>query len=182
HVAARTAEVLDLFPALRDRMHTQAGNMSGGEQQMLALGQALLMKPRLLMIDELSLGLAPQVVERLLGVLRRIHAEGTTIIVVEQSIHVALSIAERAVYMERGEVRFDGPARELLQRGDVVHSVFLGGAVTSSLGNTSRAFGAGEEAQDTVLRVRDLHVRHGDAHILQGVSLDLAAREVVGIV
>ena len=182
HVAARTAEVLDLFPALRDRMHTQAGNMSGGEQQMLALGQALLMKPRLLMIDELSLGLAPQVVERLLGVLRRIHAEGTTIIVVEQSIHVALSIAERAVYMERGEIRFDGPTRELLQRGDVVHSVFLGGAVTSSLGNTSRAFGPGDQAEDTVVRVRDLHVRQGEAHILRGVSMQVAAREVVGII
>src|SRR5581483_6273057 len=97
-VRSRTEEVLNLFPRLRERLGTQAGSMSGGEQQMLALGQALLMKPRLLMIDELSLGLAPQVVEQLLDVLRRIHAEGTTIIVVEQSIHVALSIAERAVY------------------------------------------------------------------------------------
>ena len=115
------------FPVLRDRLDQQAGTMSGGEQQMVALGQAFLMKPRLLMIDELSLGLAPAVVEQLLDIVRRINAQGTTILLVEQSANVALIVAERAVFMEKGEIRFDGPTRELLGRGDLLRSVFLGG-------------------------------------------------------
>jgi branched-chain amino acid transport system ATP-binding protein len=180
-VRTQTEEVLDLFPELCPRLDTAAGNMSGGEQQMLALSQALLMQPRLLMIDELSLGLAPQVVERLLAVLRRIHAAGTTVIVVEQSINVALTVAERAVYMERGRVRFDGPTRELLTRDDVVHSIFLGGAVTSSLSGTSRAFGMIDEPE-RVLSVEHVAMRYGGVEVLRDVSLHVDAREVVGII
>src|SRR5207253_3068436 len=124
-------EVLERFPALRNRLHIQAGNLSGGEQHMVALGQALLMRPRLLMIDELSLGLAPQVVESLLATLRDINAAGTTVVLVEQSINVALSIAQRAIYMERGEVQFDGSTADLMARPDIVHSVFLTGAAAA---------------------------------------------------
>ena len=95
---------------------------------MLALGKAFLTKPRLLCIDELSLGLQPSIVAQILGIVREMHARGTTIIVVEQSLNVALSLATTAVFMEKGQVRFTGPARDLLERPDLARSVFLDGA------------------------------------------------------
>ena len=116
-----------VFPALENLRHREAQTLSGGEQQMLALGKALLLSPRLLCIDELSLGLAPSVVADLLDLVRRIHADGTTVVLVEQSVNVALSIAHRAIFMEKGEIRFDGPAEELRNRSDLLRSVFLQG-------------------------------------------------------
>src|SRR5207302_3993880 len=92
---------------------------------------SLIAKPKLLMIDELSLGLAPTIVEQLLNVLRRIHAQGTAIILVEQSVNVALTVANRGYFMEKGEVRFSGPTAELLERGDILRSVFLQGAASA---------------------------------------------------
>ena len=127
-VAASTERVLELFPVLRDRMGEPAGNLSGGQQQMLALGMAFIQKPRLLMIDELSLGLAPTIVEQLLPLVRDIAAQGTTVILVEQSVNLALTIAQTAYFMEKGEIRFHGPTAELLERPDVLRSVFLEGA------------------------------------------------------
>ncbi|HET9076119.1 MAG TPA: ATP-binding cassette domain-containing protein [Acidimicrobiales bacterium] len=121
-------EVLDLFPVLAERHNQMAGNLSGGEQQMLALGSALMTRPELLMIDELSLGLAPTIVGQLLDVVREVHRRGSTIVIVEQSVNVALNLAERAVFMEKGEVRFEGPAAELLERPDILRSVFIAGA------------------------------------------------------
>jgi branched-chain amino acid transport system ATP-binding protein len=105
-----------------------AGNLSGGEQQMLALGGALMTRPEVLMIDELSLGLAPTIVGQLLEVVREIHRRGTTIVIVEQSVNVALNLADRAVFMEKGEVRFTGPTSDLLDRPDILRSVFIAGA------------------------------------------------------
>src|SRR5438045_4805063 len=113
-------QVFDDFPRLEERISELGGSLSGGEQQMLTLGQAFLSKPRLLMIDELSLGLAPAIVEQLLEIVRAIHAEGTTIVLVEQSVNVALTVAKRAVFMEKGEVRFTGPTEDLLSRNDVL--------------------------------------------------------------
>src|SRR3989475_5576304 len=104
-----TEQALGTFPRLRERYDQMAGNLSGGEQQMLALGMAFIAKPRLLMIDELSLGLAPAIVEQLLDIVRRIRDNGTAVILVEQSINIALTVAERAYFMEKGEVRFEGP-------------------------------------------------------------------------
>src|SRR3954452_20733354 len=127
-VEAARAEVFELFPVLAKRKEQMAGDLSGGEQQMLALGGALMTKPELLMIDELSLGLAPTVVGQLLEVVREIHRRGTTIVIVEQSVNVALQLAERAVFMEKGEVRFEGPAADLLERPDILRSVFIAGA------------------------------------------------------
>ena len=95
---------------------------------MLALGMAFLSRPRLVLIDELSLGLAPVVVERLVEVVRRIRDQGTTVVVVEQSVNVALTLADEAYFMEKGEIRFHGPTAELLDRPDVLRSVFLEGA------------------------------------------------------
>src|SRR5688572_19730038 len=119
-----------------------AGNLSGGEQQMLALGMAFIAKPKLLMIDELSLGLAPTIVEQLLGIVRRIQEQGTAIILVEQSINVALTVAQRAYFLEKGEVRFEGPTAELIERDDIVRSVFLQGASKATGGATTSAAAA----------------------------------------
>jgi ABC-type branched-subunit amino acid transport system ATPase component len=117
---------LSLFPVLAERRDQAAGNLSGGEQQMLALAQAFMAGPRVLMIDELSLGLAPVIVGQLLEVVRSIHRQGVTVILVEQSLNVALNLCPRAVFMEKGEVRFDGPSSELRSRPDLLRAVFLG--------------------------------------------------------
>lgn len=123
----RSAEVLDLFPRLRERLDQPAGTLSGGEQQMLALAKALLLEPEILLIDELSLGLAPVMVQEILQTIDVLRSRGVTMVVVEQSLNVALSISDRAVFMEKGRVRFEGPAAELLERDDLARAVFLGG-------------------------------------------------------
>ncbi|MCA1830747.1 MAG: ATP-binding cassette domain-containing protein, partial [Actinobacteria bacterium] len=175
---ARIAEVYELFPSLAERARTAAGNLSGGEQQMLALGQAFLSRPRLLMIDELSLGLAPALVEQLIGTVRRINAAGTTVILVEQSINVALTIAERAIFMEKGEIRFDGPVAELLGRPDLVRAVFMGGA----LGGARTHWSKKAERRDEALRAEDVVVRYGGVDALRGASISVARGEIVGII
>ena len=131
-VQDRIDEVLEVFPRLRERLETSAGDLSGGEQQMVSLAQALMARPTLLMIDELSLGLAPKVVGELIDIVRRIHDSGVTIVLVEQSVNVALTVAERAYFMEKGEIRFDGPTAELLDRPDILRAVFLQGAAAAS--------------------------------------------------
>jgi ABC-type branched-subunit amino acid transport system ATPase component/sugar phosphate permease len=116
------------FPRLADRRNQAALTLSGGEQQMLGLCKALILRPRLLLIDELSLGLAPVIVAQLLDMVREINTEGTAVVLVEQSVNIALSVARHAYFMERGEIRFDGPSDELLGRDDLLRAVFLEGA------------------------------------------------------
>jgi ABC-type branched-subunit amino acid transport system ATPase component/predicted MFS family arabinose efflux permease len=116
------------FPRLAERRSSLASTLSGGEQQMLALTKALILEPQLLLIDELSLGLAPKVVGELLEMVRTINAAGTAVVLVEQSVNVALSLADRAYFMEKGQVRFEGRTADLLERPDVFRSVFLAGA------------------------------------------------------
>jgi branched-chain amino acid transport system ATP-binding protein len=128
HTQQAFEQAIELFPRLGERLDQPAGTLSGGEQQMLTLAQAFMAKPRVLMIDELSLGLAPVVVEELLEVVERINQSGVTVILVEQSVNIALSLAKRAYFMEKGEVRFEGASADLLERGDLVRSVFLSGA------------------------------------------------------
>jgi ABC-type branched-subunit amino acid transport system ATPase component len=123
----REQRAFDLFPSLSERRSVIARDLSGGQQQMLALAMALMHDPELLLIDELSLGLAPVVVQELLGVVEHLKANGQTMIIVEQSLNVALAFADRAVFMEKGRVRFEGDARELAERDDLVRAVFLGG-------------------------------------------------------
>jgi len=123
----RTDRVLELFPVLKERRTQRAGSLSGGEQQMLALAIVMLHEPEILMIDELSLGLAPIVVQSLLEVVEGLKAAEVTLIIVEQSLNVAAAIAERAVFLEKGRVRFSGPVRDLMERDDLARAVFLGG-------------------------------------------------------
>ncbi len=125
-VERRITSVLELFPDLEHRQDQRASSMSGGQQQMLALARVLLHEPEVLLIDELSLGLAPTVVHDLLELVERLQERGQTIILVEQSLNVALSIADRAIFLEKGQVRFEGSAQELLERDDMARAVFLG--------------------------------------------------------
>ena len=125
-VRRRIARVEELFPALVGREAELARNLSGGQQQMLALAITMLNEPDVLLIDELSLGLAPTVVQELLGLIDTLRAAGQTMIVVEQSINIALQISDRAIFLEKGQVRFEGSAAELLERDDIARAVFLG--------------------------------------------------------
>jgi ABC-type branched-subunit amino acid transport system ATPase component/predicted MFS family arabinose efflux permease len=125
-VASRIDRVLELFPDLAQRQNQLASSMSGGQQQMLALAKVLLHDPEILLVDELSLGLAPTIVQDLLGVVEQLQEQGQTIIIVEQSLNVALSVADRAIFLEKGQIRFEGSAQDLLERDDLARAVFLG--------------------------------------------------------
>ena len=120
------ARVLDLFPILRERLRQRAGSLSGGEQQMLCIGRALMARPRLLLLDEPSLGLAPLVVRQLFDLISRIGADGTSILLVEQNARAALRVARYGYVMENGRVALEGPA-ENLAREELVASAYLGG-------------------------------------------------------
>jgi len=119
-------ETIAMFPILGERHDQLAGDLSGGEQQQLSLAMAFVTRPKLLCIDELSLGLAPTVVDRLVDKVREIHDHGTTVVVVEQSVNVALLLCHRAVFLEKGQVRFRGPTAGLLDRPDILRAVFIG--------------------------------------------------------
>jgi branched-chain amino acid transport system ATP-binding protein len=116
---------LNLFPRLRERINQSAGTLSGGEQQMLAMARALLAKPKLLLLDEPSLGLAPQVVQTIFKIIREINQQGTTILLVEQNAHMALQVAHRAYVLEVGRVVREGDAKELAA-SDEVRKAYLG--------------------------------------------------------
>jgi branched-chain amino acid transport system ATP-binding protein len=185
---ARIDEVFELFPILTARADEAAASLSGGEQQMLSLAQAFLAKPRLLMIDELSLGLSPAVVGQLLEIVRAIHARGTTIIVVEQSVNVALTLAEKAIFMEKGEVKFFGNTADLLARPDILRAVYVKGTGALTSGPTSalrtererRALELGEARP--VLEVEGLTKRYGGITAVDGVSFALREGEVLGVI
>src|SRR4051812_39611736 len=194
YLEAAVEDVLETFPRLRERYDQLAGNLSGGEQQMLALGMAFIAKPKLLMIDELSLGLAPTIVEMLLGIVRRIQENGTAIILVEQSINVALTVAERAYFMEKGEVRFEGSTSELLERDDIVRSVFLQGAASTN-GKDSHAEGNGSSTvrvkadrvskldnEPVVLDVRSIVKSFGGIRAVDDASFTLREGEILGLI
>ena len=118
--------VYDRFPRLKERYKQRAGTLSGGEQQMLAMGRALMSKPKLLMLDEPSIGLAPILVDQIFQIIKELHDTGTTILLVEQNAQVALSIADRAYVLETGRISMEGNAQELLA-DDRVRQAYLGG-------------------------------------------------------
>jgi len=193
--AAALDEVHRLFPVLSERGSQSAGDLSGGEQQMLSLGMALMTKPRLLLIDELSLGLAPTIVGRLLGVVRQLAADGMTIVIVEQSVNVALELAERAVFLEKGQVRFSGRTADLLERPDVLRSVFIAGAASldppaQRKGKTSKRAAAkvvdpdevAAEIGRPVLECQGLVKDFGGVRALDQVELTLHKGEILGLI
>lgn len=124
-VKADREKVLTLFPRVRERLTQRAGTLSGGEQQMVAIARAMLTRPRLLLLDEPSLGLAPQVVQTIFRVIREINAAGTTILLVEQNAAMALRIAHRAYVLEVGRIAMEGQA-SVLAASDEVRKVYLG--------------------------------------------------------
>ena len=203
YVAEQTEKVIGYFPILAERSAALAGDLSGGEQQMLSLAQAFIAQPELLLIDELSLGLAPAVVNRLLDIVRGIHASGTTVILVEQSVNTALELAERAIFMEKGEVRFSGPTAELLERPDILRAVYLQGAAVgqelAGIGDGDRSNGASarsvaarlkererERAEllttAVVLETRGLVKRYGGVTAVNGVDLQLHQGQILGLI
>ena len=120
------ADVYERFPRLKERRRQIAGTLSGGEQQMLAMGRALMSKPKLLMLDEPSMGLAPILVEQIFDIIRELHAAGTTILLVEQNAQAALSVADRAYVLETGKISLTGTGAELMA-SDAVRKAYLGG-------------------------------------------------------
>ncbi len=124
-VAEDMERVLSLFPVLKERLSQPGGTLSGGEQQMLAIGRALMAKPRVLLLDEPSMGLAPMLVERIFETIKAINEEGTPVLLVEQNAQMALQTAERGYVLESGQVVLEGPARELLGN-EMVRKVYLG--------------------------------------------------------
>ena len=124
--SASLEEVYELFPRLKERRKQVAGTLSGGEQQMLAMGRALMSKPKLLMLDEPSMGLAPILVEQIFDIIKNLHAVGTTILLVEQNAQAALSIADRAYVLETGKITLSGTGEELA-KSDEVRKAYLGG-------------------------------------------------------
>ena len=119
-------KVYDLFPRLKERRRQIAGTLSGGEQQMLAMGRALMSKPRLLMLDEPSMGLAPILVEQIFDIIRTMHQAGTTILLVEQNAQMALSVADRGYVLETGRIVTTGTGADLLE-DESVKKAYLGG-------------------------------------------------------
>ena len=170
------AEVLEIFPRLVERYDSPAGVLSGGEQQQLALAQAFLQKPKLLMIDELSLGLAPAIVGQLIEIVKEINRRGIAVIVVEQSVTVALELAKRAVYMEKGRIRFDGPIPELMRRPDILRAIYVTGGAGGAVGSRGSAARAGPlyaSGRKVVLEVKDLTKEFGGITAVNDVGLPL---------
>jgi branched-chain amino acid transport system ATP-binding protein len=124
-VTADLEMVFELFPLLKERVGQAGGTLSGGEQQMLAIGRALMSRPRLLLLDEPSLGLAPLMVERIFGTIAELKRQGRTILLVEQNVHQALDVADRAYVMETGRITLDGPAA-VLRHDPKVEQSYLG--------------------------------------------------------
>ena len=125
-IPASLEDVFQRFPRLKEREKQVAGTLSGGEQQMLAMGRALMSKPKLLMLDEPSMGLAPILVEQIFDIIKELHAAGTTILLVEQNAQMALSIADRAYVLGTGKITISGDARDVLA-DDRVREAYLGG-------------------------------------------------------
>ena len=173
-------EAMAAFPSLATRRGERAGNLSGGQQQMLALAMATITRPKLFLIDELSLGLSPLVVEQLLGAIESMRRAGTAILLVEQSMNVAVSVADRVYVMETGAVRFSGSAGELAAHPELLWSIYLQKA-SDSLGASALPAPGTRNGTDE-LEVRGVSVAFGGNAALRDVTLHAAHGEIVGII
>jgi branched-chain amino acid transport system ATP-binding protein len=181
HDADMIEEALTAFPTLASRRAERAGNLSGGQQQMLALAMATITRPKLFLIDELSLGLSPIVVEQLLGAVESMRQAGTAILLVEQSMNVAVAVADRVYVMESGAVRFSGTSEELAAHPELLWSIYLKKA-SESLGAQAAVAAAPEPDGRHDLEVRGISLSFGGNAALDDVSLHAAHGEVVGII
>jgi ABC-type branched-subunit amino acid transport system ATPase component/ABC-type branched-subunit amino acid transport system permease subunit len=173
---SRGLDAIRRFPQLEARWREQAGNLSGGEQQLLTLAMALATRPRWLLVDELTLGLAPGTAEEVVAILREVRDAGTTVVVVEQSLDLALDLADRAYFLEQGAVRYEGSPRALVDRTDLVRAVFLTDVATSPpAAHAPRATGAR-------LEVRHVSKHYGGVAALDDVSFTVGAGEILGFV
>ena len=182
-VGAATERVLTLFPSLRDRLDEPAAGLSGGQQQMLTIAMSLLVEPKILMIDELSLGLSPLLVEQLLGVVRELHESGVTVIVVEQSVNTALNTADRAYFLEKGTIRFHGLTADLLDRPDLLRSIFLEGAAReATVAPPVAAPRATRDTRGVALAVEGATKTFAGVMALDDVSIELHEGEILGLI
>ena len=172
---AAIAGALDRFPELHDRGALRAGDLSGGEQQLLTLAMALVTRPRLLLVDELGLGLAPAALTRVRELLLELRDAGTTIVVVDQSLDTALALADRACYLERGEVRYSGTAAGLRDRPEIARAVFLREPGDEAVVPPTRSRGTG-------LAIEGLSVHYGGVAALDDVQLEVRPGEIVALV
>jgi branched-chain amino acid transport system ATP-binding protein len=175
-LAADDWDPVGLFGVLGERAGDRAGDLSGGQQQMLALAMVLAVRPRLLLLDELSLGLAPAVVAQLLPLVTALRDAGTAVVIVEQSVAIALEVADTAYVMEKGQVRWRGPAADLTDHPELLHSVFLPGAAAVSPAPVVAAGGA------PLLEVESISCRFGGVQALDGVDLTLHDGEILGLI
>jgi len=184
--AAARDDVIAMFPILGQRHDQLAGDLSGGEQQQLSLAMAFVTRPKLLCIDELSLGLAPTVVDRLIEKVREIHAAGTTVVVVEQSVNVALLLCHRAVFLEKGQVRFRGPTAGLLDRPDILRAVFIGSedrqrvAVNAAPASVPPPWE--RNTRGVTLEARGVSKRFGGIRALDDIHLTIHPATIVGLI
>jgi ABC-type branched-subunit amino acid transport system ATPase component len=186
--AERIEAAVERFPRIKERWNQLGGNLSGGEQQQLGLAMAFAANPRLLIIDELTLGLSPNIVDQLLEMVRAINSSGCTVVIVEQSVNTALNLADRAYFMEKGEVRFSGPTKQLLERKDILRSVFLEGAASRGDKPPSRTEPRTRGAQraatwaPAVLRVDGLRKSFGGVSAVGGVTFEVLPGEILGLI
>jgi branched-chain amino acid transport system ATP-binding protein len=180
HDSDMIEEAFAAFPTLAPRRSERAGNLSGGQQQMLALAMATITRPKLFLIDELSLGLAPIVVEQLLGAVEAMRQSGTAILLVEQSMNVAVSVADRVYVMESGQVRFTGSAEELAAHPELLWSIYVQKASESLAAQPSRSHDNDQARHE--LEVRGVSLSFGGNAALIDVSLHARHGEIVGII
>jgi branched-chain amino acid transport system ATP-binding protein len=199
YVRAATERVLALFPSLRDRPDVPAAALSGGQQQMLTIAMSLMVEPRVLMIDELSLGLSPLLVEQLVDVVHDLHTQGVTVVVVEQSVNTALTTADRAYFLEKGRIRFEGMTADLLGRPDLLRSIFLGSAAMPEPPRDGESDGDGDgrtrvavrdgegdgraaSTPPVVLATEGLSKRFAGVMAVDDVSIELHEGEILGMI
>ncbi len=173
---ARIEHALNRFEVLSQRIHEPAANLSGGQQQLLGMAMALLSKPKLVMIDELTLGLSPLAASDIIAHVRELQAQGTTIVIVDQSVDVALRVADRAYFLERGTLRFEGSANDLAKREDLLRSVYLTHSTKQQ--TTQPDHIDASQTDEKVLAINAVSVAFGGPQILDDVTIDVSAGEL----